>query len=126
MKAVRIHEHGGREVLRYEDVPMPEPGPGEALVKIEAAGVNFIDTYHRSGSYPVALPFTLGMEGSGMVESVGEGVTMVTPGDHVVYAMQTGAYSQYAIVEAWKLAPVPDGVSSREQDTGDGVAQAPK
>ena len=112
MKAVRIHAFGGGEVLRYEDVAVPQPGAGEALVQIGAAGVNFIDTYQRSGAYPVDLPFTLGMEASGVVTAVGDGVTRVSPGDRVVYAMQTGAYAEFALVQAWKLAPVPDGISS--------------
>jgi NADPH2:quinone reductase len=112
MKAVRIHAFGGREVLRYEDVAMPEAGDDEVLVKIEAAGVNYIDTYQRSGAYPVPLPFTLGMEGSGVAAKVGADVTGITPGDRVVYAMQTGAYAQYALVPAGKLTPIPDGISN--------------
>ena len=112
MKAIRIHEFGGVDVLRYEEVAIAQPGAGEALVKIEAAGVNFIDTYQRSGAYPVDLPFVLGMEGSGVVAAVGEGVTAVSPGDRVVYAMQTGAYAEYAVVPVWKLAPIPDDISS--------------
>ncbi len=112
MKAVRIHAFGGTEVLRYEEVAVGQPGAGEALVKIEAAGVNYIDTYQRSGVYPVALPFTLGMEGSGVVTAVGVGVTAVAVGERVVFAMQTGTYADYALVEAWKLAPIPDAISS--------------
>ncbi len=112
MKAVRIHEFGGTEVLRYDEVSVGQPGAGEALVKIEAAGVNYIDTYQRSGVYPVTLPFTLGMEGSGVVVTVGEGVTDVAVGDRVVFAMQTGTYADYTLVQAWKLAPIPDAISS--------------
>lgn len=112
MKAIRVHEYGGVDALRYDDVPMPQPGAGEALVKIEAAGVNFIDTYQRSGIYPLPLPAIIGMEGGGVVEAVGEGVTAVSPGDRVVFAMQSGTYAGYTAVPAWKLAPVPDPVSS--------------
>jgi NADPH2:quinone reductase len=112
MKVVRIHEFGGVDVLRYEEVEAAQPGPGEALVRIEAAGVNYIDTYQRSGAYPVTLPFILGMEGSGVVVAVGEGVTAVAAGDRVVYAMQTGTYAEYAVVPTWKLAPIPDEISS--------------
>ncbi len=111
MKVIRIHEFGGEKVLRYEEVEMPQPGPGEALLKLEAAGVNFIDTYQRNGIYPVDLPFVLGMEGGGLVEAVGEGVTAVLPGDRVVFAMQTGAYAEYIVVPAWKLAHVPNEIS---------------
>lgn len=110
MKAVRIHQTGGPQALLYEEVPLPEPGSGEVRVKIEAAGVNYIDTYHRNGQYKQALPFTPGMEGGGVVDAVGEGVTAVTPGDRVAYAMQIGAYADYAIVPAWRLVHVPDPV----------------
>jgi NADPH2:quinone reductase len=111
MKAIRIHGFGGDDVLRYDEVDVPQPGPGEALVKIEAAGVNYIDTYQRSGIYPVDLPFVLGMEGGGVVEAIGEGVTTVLSGDRVAFAMQTGAYAEYMVVPAWKLVPVPEKIS---------------
>jgi NADPH2:quinone reductase len=111
MKAIRIHGFGGMEVLSYDDVPLPEPGPGQARVKIAAAGVNFIDTYHRKGLYPLQLPLTLGQEGAGQVDAVGEGVTEVRPGDGVVYANVQGSDAEYAIVPAAKLVPVPAGVT---------------
>ncbi len=111
MKVIRIHKFGSEDVLRYEDVSIPRPGPSEALVKIDAAGVNFIDTYQRQGIYPVDLPFVLGMEGGGMVEAVGEGITAVSPGDRVAFAMQTGAYAEYIVVPVWKLAPIPDQIN---------------
>lgn len=113
MKAVRVHSFGGPEVLSYEEVPLPEPGPGEARVKVEAAGVNFIDIYHRTGQYRGQLPLTLGMEAAGVVDAIGAGVTEVQPGDRVAYAMQQGSYAEYAIVPAWKLVPVPDAIELR-------------
>jgi NADPH2:quinone reductase len=110
MKAIRVHEQGGPETLLYEEVPIPQPGEGEVRVKIEAAGVNYIDTYHRSGQYKLEPPFTPGMEGGGIVDAVGKGVTAVSPGDKVAYAMHIGAYADYAIVPAWRLVKVPESV----------------
>ncbi len=112
MHAVRIHQVGGPEVLRYEQVPVPAPGRGEALVRIEAAGVNFIDIYQRSGIYKLPLPTTLGQEGAGVVESVGPGVTEVAPGDRVAWASFMGAYAEHAVVPAARLVHVPPGVPS--------------
>ncbi len=114
MRAVRIHEYGGPEVLRVEDVPLPEPGPGEARVKIQASGVNFIDIYQRIGEYPLPLPLTLGGEAAGVVDAVGPGVEDLRPGDRVVYASHQGTYAEYAVVPAWKLVPVPDGLDIRQ------------
>jgi len=111
-KAIRVHKTGGPDSLHWEDVPSPEPGNDEAIVRIEAAGVNFIDVYHRTGSYPIEIPFTPGMEGAGVVASVGQGVTEVSPGDRVAYAMNIGSYQEFAAVPAWKLVVIPDGVSS--------------
>lgn len=105
-----MHEPGGPEAMRYEDIPVPEPGPGEARVRLEAAGVNFIDVYQRTGQYPVELPHTLGLEGAGVVEAVGEGVEEVGEGERVAWAMSPGAYAERAVVPAWRLVPVPDGV----------------
>ena len=113
MKAVRIHETGGPEVLRHEDVPVPVPAEGQALVRIEASGVNFIDIYHRTGLYKVALPYTLGMEAAGIVESVAADVTLVRQGDRVVYTGPPGAYAEYAAVPADRLVRLPDGIDSR-------------
>jgi NADPH2:quinone reductase len=110
MKAVRIHKYGGPEVLTYEDVPIPEPKASEARVRIEAIGLNYIDIYQRAGLYPLQTPVTLGMEGAGIVDAVGEGVTEVKKGDRVAYAMILGSYAEYAIVPAVKLAPVPDDI----------------
>jgi NADPH2:quinone reductase len=112
MKAIRVRSTGGPEVLVLEDVPDPRPQPREALVRIQAAGVNFIDVYHRTGLYPLSLPFTPGSEAAGVVEAVGSEVTEVRPGDRVAYAMSIGAYAERAAVPAWKLVPLPADMSS--------------
>ncbi len=114
MKAIRFHEHGGPEVFRIDEVPLPEPGPGQVRVKLEAIGVNFIDIYHRMGVYKVALPFTPGQEAAGTVDGFGEGVTELKPGDPVAYAFVGGAYAEYAIVPADKLVRVPAGVATTQ------------
>ena len=98
MKAIRVHEYGGPEVLRYEDAPVPQPGAGEALVQIHVAGLNFVDTYHRIGLYKLPTPFTPGSEAAGVVSAVGPGVTEVQAGDRVAYARQVGAYAGFAVV----------------------------
>lgn len=113
MKAVCVHQVGGPEVLRYEEIPVPEPEPGQARVKIEASGLNFIDIYHRTGAYPVPLPFTLGMEGAGVVDALGPDVTEVRKGDRVAYAMVLGSYAEYAVMPASKLVPLPDSIDTR-------------
>ena len=114
MKAVRIAAPGGREILRYEDAPRPEPKAGEALVRIEAAGVNFIDVYHRTGAYKGTFPLTLGIEGAGVVEQVGPGVKDVRTGDRVASVAFAGSYAQYAVAPADKLVRLPEGVSASE------------
>jgi NADPH2:quinone reductase len=114
MKAVRVHNYGGPEVLKYEEVPVPTPGKGEAVVKIAAAGVNFIDIYFRSGlSKAAQLPFTVGHEGAGTVSAIGEAVTDIRVGDRVAYAMTHGSYAEYAAVPAWRLVQLPEGVDYR-------------
>ena len=113
MKAVRVHQCGGPDALVYEEVALPETGPGEVLVKVEAAGVNYIDTYHRKGLYPLPAPFTLGMEGAGVVEQVADGVAQVKPGDRVAWCMARGAYADYAVVPADKLVPIPANVTTQ-------------
>jgi NADPH2:quinone reductase len=111
MKAVRVHACGGAEALRYEEAPVPTPQAGEALVKIAAAGVNFIDVQHRAGRYkPPALPFTLGSEAAGTVTAVGPGVTEVAVGDRVAYVMVLGAYAEQAVVPARRLVKLPDSI----------------
>jgi NADPH:quinone reductase len=113
MKAIRVHEVGGPEVLRYEDVPVPTPGPGQALVKLEAIGLNFIDCYFRAGLYKTALPFIPGNEGAGTVSAVGPDVTVVRTGDRVSYAPVMGAYAEYALVAADRLVPVPASLDTK-------------
>lgn len=110
MKLVRIYEHGGPEVLRYEDAPVPDPTPGAVRVKIEAIGLNFIDTYQRGGIYKLPLPFTPGNEAAGVVDAVGQGVTELKVGDRVAYGMVNGADAEYTVIPAEKLVPVPDGL----------------
>jgi NADPH2:quinone reductase len=111
MKAVRAQAAGGPEVLRYEEVPRPEPKPGEAVVKIEAAGLNYIDVYFRTGAYKGSFPLTLGVEGAGTVAAVGDGVTIIRVGDRVASVNMAGSYAEYAAVPVDKLVPLPDGVS---------------
>ncbi|MCB1381882.1 MAG: quinone oxidoreductase [Notoacmeibacter sp.] len=115
-KAIRIHKTGGPDVLSYEDAPVPSPGPGEALVRHTAIGLNFIDTYFRTGLYPApnGLPFSPGNEGAGVVEAVGEGVTSLKAGDRVAYAATIGAYAQYRVIAADRLVKVPDGISDEQ------------
>lgn len=113
MKAICVHELGGPEVLRYEEVAAPQPGPGQALVEIEAIGLNFIDTYYRKGLYKTSLPFVPGLEAAGVVRALGSGVKEVGVGKRVAYAMSLGAYAEQAVVDAWKLVAVPDGLDTR-------------
>lgn len=107
MKAVRIHAPGGPEVMHYEDVPLPEPAPDQVRIKVAAAGVNFIDTYHRSGLYSVPLPFTLGVEVAGTVDAVGSAVQGIAVGERVVSGFQPGGYAEYMVVAADRVVPVP-------------------
>ncbi len=111
MRAIVISEVGGPEVLEPREIDDPVPGPDDAVVEVTAAGLNFIDTYHRSGLYPVELPFTPGLEAAGTVTSVGRNVTEVAVGDPVAWGTVAGAYAERARVPADQLVPVPDGVS---------------
>jgi NADPH2:quinone reductase len=113
VRAIRVHAAGGPEQLKLEDIAVPIPGPGQALIRVEAAGVNFVDVYHRTGLYPQPLPFTIGREAAGTVEAVGPGVSTVRQGDRVVTETATGAYAEYALVAAERLVPLPDRVTSR-------------
>src|SRR2546426_1319924 len=109
VKAIRVHATGGPEVLQMEEVPTPTPGRGEALVKIEAAGVNYTDIYYRLGWTKAALPFTVGVEGAGTVQGVGPEVSGIRQGDRVAYTGPLGAYAEYAAVPAWRLVRLPGG-----------------
>ena len=113
MKAIQITAYGGTEALRYTDIPKPAPQTGEALVRLTAIGVNFIDVYQRTGRYPVPLPFTPGSEAGGVVEAVGANVAGFQPGDRVAYASHIGSYAEYAAVPAAKLVPVPDPIDDK-------------
>lgn len=113
-QAIRIHSHGGPDVLRWEQVPTPQPGPNEALIRHEAVGLNFIDVYFRTGLYKAALPTTLGMEGAGVVLAVGENVKNVAPGDRVAYAGgPLGAYATERVMNAEKLVKLPDAIDMK-------------
>ena len=113
MKAVRIHAPGGPEALKYEDAPQPTPKPGEAIVKVDAAGLNYIDVYFRTGQYKGEYPMTLGMEAGGTVSAVAPGVTDVAVGDKVAYTGVPGAYAEYAAVPAARLVKMPAGLSTK-------------
>jgi NADPH2:quinone reductase len=112
-KAIQIHQTGGPEVMLWEDVDVPAPGPGEALVRHSAVGLNFIDVYHRSGLYPLpALPAVIGLEAAGVVEAIGEGVTEVSPGMRVAYAgAPPGSYAERRVIPAHRLVEMPDSIS---------------
>jgi NADPH2:quinone reductase len=113
MRAIQVQAHGDASVLVLHDLPVPEPKPLEARVRVAYAGLNFIDVYQRAGTYAMTLPFTPGQEGSGVVDAVGEGVTEVKVGDRVAWAVQGngGAYAEFACVPAWKLVPLPEDVT---------------
>ncbi len=111
MKAVFVEQPGGVEALRYADQPKPVPADGQALVKVTASGVNFIDVYFRTGLYKAPLPAILGMEGAGTVEGIGPNVTGIQPGDRVAWAMSRGSYAEYAVVPSWQLVKIPKEVN---------------
>jgi len=113
MQAIRISAQGGPEALRLEDVPTPEPGPGQIRLKIEAAGVNFIDIYQRKGQYKMPLPFTAGGEAAGTVDALGTGVSDVRVGERVALVDVAGAYAQYALASAERVVRIPDGISTQ-------------
>jgi NADPH:quinone reductase len=110
MKAVYVEPPGGVENMKYADLPKPSPGPGQALVKIVASGVNYIDVYFRKGIYPAPPPIVMGSEGAGTVEQIGADVSHLAPGDRVAYAMARGSYAEYALVPAWQLVKIPPSV----------------
>ena len=114
MKSIRVHQFGGRDALKVEDIAVPEPQEGEARVKIEVIGVNFLDIYQRMGRYQGSMPFTLGQEAAGVVDAVGPNVTDVKVGDRVAYASVQGSYTEYAVVPAWRLVLIPNGVDFQQ------------
>ena len=114
-QAIRIHQNGGPEVLRWEAVDIPDPGPGEAVIRQTASGLNFIDVYFRIGLYPApSFPLTIGNEGVGVVEAVGDGVSEVAAGDRVTYCMSLGSYAQRRIIASRFLVKIPDGISDEQ------------
>jgi NADPH2:quinone reductase len=114
MKAIQITKTGGPEVLEVRDIAVPAPGAGEALVRVGACGVNFIDVYFREGRYPATLPYTLGQEAAGTVSAVGDGVTTVKVGDRVAWTSVPGTYAEFALAPANRLVAVPEGVSAEQ------------
>jgi NADPH:quinone reductase len=113
MIQIQVNEPGGPENMKLVETHLPQPGPGQALVRVEASGVNYIDVYYRIGHYPSERPITLGMEAAGQVTAVGEGVTEFAPGDRVAYAMSRGSYAAYAVVPVSLLVRVPEEVTSQ-------------
>ncbi len=114
MKAIRVHAPGSPEVMKFEDVPEPQAKAGEAIVKVDAAGLNYIDVYQRSGLYKLDMPLTLGLEAGGTVTAVGQGVTDVKAGDKVAYTGVPGAYAEYAAVPAARLVVLPKGITTKQ------------
>jgi len=112
-RVVRAHKTGGPEVMQLEEVQLPAPGQGQALVRIESSGVNFIDIYQRGGQYQLPLPLAMGVEGAGVVEQMGPGVTELRTGQRVAWTNLNGTYATHAIVPADRLVPVPEGVSAK-------------
>jgi NADPH:quinone reductase len=114
MKAIRVHRTGGPEVLALDELPPPSPRAGEVLVRVEAAGVNFMDVYQRTGAYGLELPATLGAEGAGVVEAVGDGGGGLPVGARVAWANVPGSYATHVLARAERLVQVPDGVTTRD------------
>jgi NADPH2:quinone reductase len=112
MQAIRPKQTGGPEVLQLAEMPTAEPGPGQVLVRVEAAGLNFIDVYHRTGLYPLPLPLTIGLEGAGTIEQVGDAVTDLKPGARVAWASVLGSYATHVVAPADRMVPVPDNVAT--------------
>ena len=109
--AIRAHQAGGPEVLRWEEVDVGEPGPGQVHIRQQAVGLNYIDVYHRTGLYPQQLPFTPGVEGAGTVEAIGPGVTALQVGDRVAYAGPIGGYTEKRLIDADRLVKLPDEIA---------------
>lgn len=113
MKAIRVEKQGNSDVMQYQDVPTPEPGEGQVLVKLDACGLNYIDVYQRSGTYPMETPYTPGLEGAGTVEALGSGVTSHKVGDAVAWTGIIGSYAEYNVVPADRAVPVPAGLDTK-------------
>ncbi len=113
MKAIRISQYGGAEVLSFEDIDVADPGEGQVRITIEAAGVNFIDTYHRTGLYPLDLPLTLGLEGAGTVNAVGAGVSALAEGDRVAWKSVAGSYAEQVVADAAEVVKIPSDVATK-------------
>ena len=113
MRAIRVHQYGGPDAMRLDELPTPTPGAGQALVRIEAAGVNYVDVYQRSGLYQGELPLRLGLEAAGVVEVVGPDVTSAKVGDRVAWTGVPGSYATHNVVAADRLVPLPSGVDAR-------------
>jgi NADPH2:quinone reductase len=112
--AIRVYEYGGPEMMKWEEIDVPAPGPGQAKIRQDFSGLNFIDIYHRTGLYPQpSFPFVLGAEGAGVVLDVGSGVTDVAPGDRVAYASVIGSYAEERLIPADRLVKLPDGIDTR-------------
>src|SRR6476660_8110428 len=112
--AIRVHETGGPEVLKWEEIEVGDPGPGQVRLRQEAAGLNFIDVYHRTGLYPQPLPFTPGVEGAGVIDAVGPGVSDLRPGDRVAYGGPIGGYAEARLIAADRLVKLPDAIPSEQ------------
>ena len=112
--AIQIHQTGGPDVLQWEEVDVAAPGPGQVRLRQEAAGLNYIDVYHRTGLYPQPLPFIPGVEGAGTVDAIGEGVTSLRPGDRVAYAGPIGGYAEQRLIDAERLVKLPDSISAEQ------------
>ena len=113
MKAIRISQYGGAEVLSFEDIDVADPGEGQVRITIEAAGVNFIDTYHRTGLYPLNLPLTLGLEGAGIVNAVGAGVSDLAEGDRVAWKSVEGSYAEQVVADVAEVVKIPSDVATK-------------
>src|SRR5678809_67062 len=114
MRAIQVKQTGGPEVMEQVELPVPQPKAHEALIKLAASGVNFIDVYHREGRYKVLMPFVLGQEGAGVATAVGADVKTVKPGDRVAWTGLMGGYAEYAAIPADRLVPIPAGVSDQQ------------
>ena len=114
MKAIQVQKTGGPEALTFVDMPVPKPKPDEVIIKLSAAGVNFIDVYYREGRYPATFPVVIGQEGAGVVSEIGSDVKSIRPGQRVAYTGVLGSYAEYAAISAARVVPIPDGVTDQQ------------